>query len=123
MVKASVFITRRPETIGKAFHLVSEEPPTIGMLLRLSEEEYPDIPQVQVIDPDNFRKENLPPEEQFVFMMLEPYLGYLNGHLSFDTANTRRVLQGTAIECPRTDSAFLKTLVEYAFEAGYLVSQ
>ena len=55
-----------------------------------------------------------------VFAMLEPYLGYLNGHLTFDTTNTREILRGTGIPMPKTDHAFLKTLIRYAVKVGYL---
>ena len=59
-------------------------------------------------------------QEQMVFAILEPYLGYLNGHLTFETKNTREILQGTGISMPKTDHAFLKTLIRYAVKVGYL---
>lgn len=121
VVKASAAITRRPESLGKTYHLVSENPPTIGMLLRLKEEDYPAVPAVKVVEPENFKKEALRGEEQLVFAMLEPYLGYLNGRLRFDTRNTREILRGTEVEFPRTDYEFLRALIRHAFDAGYLV--
>ncbi|HXV28590.1 MAG TPA: hypothetical protein VD913_06475, partial [bacterium] len=92
-----------------------------GMLLKLREEEYPQSPPIEVMDPADFDKQKLEPNEQFVFDMLDPYLGYLNDNLTFETANARQALQGTGISFPLTDYKFLKTLCHYAVEAGYFV--
>lgn len=121
VIEASMAIARQKNSLGKTFHLVSKEPPTIGMLLRLKEEQYPNSPAIEISPPEKFKKENLSTNEQFAYDMLLPYLGYLNGGLSFDTSNTERALSGTGIESPRTDYAFMKTLVQYAVDAGYLV--
>lgn len=123
VTRASVHIAFLENSVGKAFHLVSSDPPTIGMLLRLGEEEYPQLPSIEIIDPDEFSKDELGPNEQFVYGMLEPYLGYLNGHLTFDVRNTSEALKGSGITPPVTDYGFLKRLVEYAVSAGYLVIQ
>lgn len=121
VIKASRAISRQPDSIGKTFHLVTQDPPTIGMLLELKIEDYPELPPIEMIPPDSFKKENLDPMGQTVYQMLEPYLGYLNDHLTFDTTNTEKALQGTGLSFPRTDKAFLRTLVTYAVSAGYLV--
>lgn len=122
VIESSVAIARMPDSMGKTYHLVTEEPPTLGELLRLKETEFSGLPPIQLIDPDHFRKEELSSEEQMVFEMLQPYLGYLNGHLSFDTTNTRGALEGTGIASPKTDYEFLRRLVQFAVDAGYLVT-
>ncbi len=122
VVKAALAITQQKESLGKTFHLVTQEPPTIGMLLRIKDEDYPLVPTIQVLDPASFKREELSADEQMVFDMLEPYLGYLNDHLTFDTTNTRKALEGTGISFPKTDYAFLRTLCRYAVKAGYLVT-
>ncbi len=121
VVKASLAIAAQKQSLGKTFHLVTAKPPTIGMLLKLRDEEYPFAPPIEVIDPELFDKQKLEPAEQFVFDMLQPYLGYLNGHLTFDTKNTRQVLSETGISLPETDYEFLKILCQYAVDAGYFV--
>ena len=121
VIQASSLISRQADSIGKTFHLVTQEPPTIGMLLALKEEEYRELPPVQVVAPESFKKEALDPFAQTVFDMLDPYLGYLNDHLTFDASNTERALRGTGLEFPKTDYEFLKTLLRYAVDAGYLL--
>lgn len=123
VVQAALCIARQKESIGKTFHLVAPQPPSIGMLLQLKEEEYPDMPPVEMIPPEDFRKEGLDPMQQTVHEMLSPYLGYLNGHLTFDTKNTEKALEGAGIASPKTDYGFLKTICQYAFDAGYLIRQ
>lgn len=121
VIQASSLISRQRDSIGKTFHLITQEPPTIGMLLHLKEEEYPDLPPVQVIPPESFKKEDLDPIARTVFDMLDPYLGYLNDNLTFDASNTEKALRGTGVTFPKTDYDFLKTLLRYAVDAGYLL--
>ncbi len=120
VIKATCAIVSNSKTIGKTYHLVSSKPPSMALLLKLRDEKYPHIPEIEVIPPDDFKKSNLNPQEQMVFSMMEPYLGYLNGHLTFDTKNTEEILRGTSIPLPETDYDFLKTLVGYAVKTGYL---
>ena len=121
MILASLAIAKQKDSVGRTFHLVTEDPPSIGTLLKLKETEYPSLPDIEVIEPEEFKREALGFESQTVFQMLEPYLGYLNDNLTFDTSNTRRALEGTGIELPKTDYDFLKVLVKYAADQGYLV--
>jgi thioester reductase-like protein len=121
VINASLVISRQKDSLGKTFHLVSEQPPKIGMILKLKDELYPEMPHIALVEPDEFKKEKLDAFTQTVFQMLEPYLGYLNGNLTFDTRNTRQALEGTGIDAPKTDYDFLKTLIHYAIDAGYLV--
>ena len=119
VIKATCSIVQNPKSIGKCFHLVSPEPPAIGTLLSLRSE-FPKAAEIEMIDPKEFKKSALDPQGQMVFAMLEPYLGYLNGDLTFDTTNTEEILRGTGIAMPRTDLPFLRTMIGYAVEAGYL---
>ncbi len=121
VIRASREIAKQPSSIGKTFHLVTQDPPTIDMLLQVKNEDYPTLPPVTMIPPETFKKETLDPMEQSVYQILEPYLGYLNDHLTFDTANTQKALAGTGIPFPKTDKQFLKTILEYAVSAGYLL--
>lgn len=119
VIKATCAIVKDPGSIGKCFHLVSPDPPAIGTLLSLRSE-FPKAAEVELIDPKKFQKSTLDPQGQMVFAMLEPYLGYLNGNLTFDVTNTKEILRGTRIPMPKVDLAFLKTMIQYAVEAGYL---
>lgn len=119
VIQATCAIVKNPKSIGKTYHLVAPHPPSIGMLLKLAVE-YPSVPPIEILHPKDFQKAKMTAQEQMIFSMMEPYLGYLNGHLSFDTTNTREILKGTGIPMPKTDYAFLKTIVRYAVKAGYL---
>lgn len=120
VVRAAFWIAVQERSLGKTFHLVSENPPTLEMLLEIKEE-YGDFPPVEVVSPDEFSVNDLKPEERQVFTSLDPYLGYLTSSLSFDTRNTRQVLEGSGIEFPRTDRNFLRKIVGYAIEKGYFL--
>lgn len=121
VIKAALAIAQRDDSLGRGYHLVTQEPPTIGMLLDVARQEYPQIPEVELIDPDRFEPSALPPQEKFVYDMLTPYLGYLNDHLTFDTSDAQEALRGTGVDFPRTDRGFLKRLLAYAVDAGYLL--
>ncbi len=123
VVKAALTIARQETSIGKTFHLVTQNPPSIGMLLQVKNNEYPNMPHIEVVDPETFKPDQMEPQEQLVYAMLEPYLGYLNDHLSFETKNTEEALKGTGIEFPKTDYEFLNTLTQYAVDSGYLMPQ
>lgn len=119
VIKATCAIVKDPRSIGKCFHLVSPKPPTVGSLLSMRGE-FPKAAETELIDPEKFQKTELDPQGQMVFAMLEPYLGYLNGNLTFDVRNTEEILRDTGVRMPVTDHAFLKTLISYAVKAGYL---
>jgi long-chain acyl-CoA synthetase len=119
VINATTAIVRNPRSINKCFHLVSPEPPSIGSLVALRES-FPKVAEIEMIDPSSFKKDQLDPQGQMVFSMLEPYLGYLNGKLTFDTSNTEEILRDTDVRMPETGPAFLKTLITYAAKAGYL---
>jgi len=122
VVSAALAISRQEDSVGKTYHLVSEDPPTIGMLLALRDNEFPQFPKVELVRPENFAKDELSPIEQRIYAIIEPYLGYLTGDLSFDTANARESLKKVGISQPVTDYQFLKTLIQYAFDQGYFVT-
>ncbi|MFA7001938.1 MAG: hypothetical protein WC352_07320, partial [Candidatus Omnitrophota bacterium] len=121
VVNASLPIAAQEDSVGKTFHLVTDEPPPIRFLMELREKEYPNIPPIEMIDPDEFKREKLDPSEQFVYDVMKPYLGYLNGNLTFDTRNTAQALQRTDVRMPKTGYEFLRMLVRYAVDAGYLI--
>lgn len=121
VIQASLHIAAQENSIGKAYHLVTQNPPTIGMLVSMSQMEYPGMARMEMVDPASFKKSDLDLIEKAVYEMLEPYLGYLNDHLTFDSSNTIQALEGSGIEFPNTNDAFLKILCQYAVDQGYLV--
>lgn len=122
IVNATLAISKKSDSVGKTYHLVSEKPLRIGMFLKMKDKEFPQFPHIELINPEMFTVESLSPMEQFIYTMMQPYLGYLTGHLSFDTTNTRAALEGTGIKQPVTDYDFMKILTQYAVDQGYLVA-
>lgn len=121
VVRSTFEIARQESSLGKTFHLVSEHPPTLEMLLQVKEE-YDHFPPVEVVDPERFSVDELGPMEREIFSKITPYLGYLGSSLTFDVTNTRRALEGSGVEFPRTDRAFLKKIIDYAIRMGYFLS-
>jgi thioester reductase-like protein len=119
VVRAAIYLSRQPGAIGRTYHLVTRRPPSVDTLLRLAVSEYPEVPPVKIVDPDRFHACHLSFAEKTVFRMLEPYLGYLNEKLTFDTTNTEQALQASGIDFPATDCEYLKVLCRYALKQGY----
>ena len=120
VVKASVAIACQKDSLGKSYHLVSDNPPTVEMMLKLKSEVYPGMPGVKVVDPKRFKLSSFNVMEKMAYMVITPYLGYLNERLTFDTTNAHRALDWTDIEFPDTGYNFLKTILGYAVDEGYL---
>ena len=121
VVEAALRISEQDEYLGRVFHLVAPKPPTVEMLLQIKAEEYQDFGEVELVDPDQFSRESLGDDLQFIFDMLLPYLGYLNDALTFDTQNTQEALDKIGLVFPETGLPFLRTLLRYAVDQGYLV--
>jgi len=122
VVEASLALSQMDDTLGKTYHLVSDKPPQIGMLIEMKDKEFPQFPEIELVNPDEFSKENLDPMQKSIYAMLEPYLGYLTGELRFDTANTRKALAKTKISLPETDYQFMRIISQFAVDQGYLIA-
>lgn len=120
VVDAAFALSRRKDTHGRTYHLVSENPPSLEMVLRVKRE-YAHVPSLDIVPPEEFSLDELAPDERAIYSMLGPYLGYLGGSLSFDTKNTREALKGTGVSFPNTDQAFLRKIIDYAFDKGYFL--
>lgn len=121
VVKAAKEIAFHEDSVGKTYHLVTPNQPTIRQLMDVTYKEYPNTPKINVVSTDEFKVEDLGEEEKMVYDILDPYLGYLNDHLTFDYTNTKAALEGTDLSLPNTDEEFLKRLLKYAVDTGYLV--
>jgi thioester reductase-like protein len=119
VVRAALYLSGQPGAIGRTYHLVTQRPLSVGTLLQLAASEYPGLPPVRIVAPDRFHASHLSFAEKTAFRMLEPYLGYLNEKLTFDTTNTEQALRTSEIDFPSTDVEYLKVLCRYAVEQGY----
>jgi thioester reductase-like protein len=116
VTRALVAFARRPDSIGRTYHLVTERPPSIATLLRVKDAEFPSMPHVAIVDPSS------PGLGADALKWIEPYQPYLDCRLTFDTTNTRAALSGTDIPLPRTDAGFLANILRYAVGRGYLIA-
>jgi len=123
VIRAAIAISTQDDSVGKAYHLVTKTPPSVGDMMEVAHEDYTEVPKIEILAPEDFIPENLDANEQFVFQMLEPYLGYLNDNLSFDTRNTDKALEGTGISFVDTDREFLRRIIGYAVRSGYIALQ
>ncbi len=121
VVQGSMAIAACEDSVDKTFHLVSPNPPSMATIVKLKEEVFPQFPAFQIVDPESFGKEDLPESEKFIYEMMRPYLGYLNGGLTFETKNAETFLARAGVAWPETGYEFMRTLVNYAIEVGYLV--
>lgn len=121
VIKAALAIAWQRSSLGKTFHLVTQSPPAIQTLIDVARDDYPRLPEIEILPLASFDKRRLSIQERFVLETMEPYLGYLNNDLTFDCRNTTEALKGTGIEFPVTDGPFLKKLLRYAVDTGYLV--
>ncbi len=119
VVRAALYLSGQPGAIGRTYHLVARQPLSVRALLQLAASEYPGLPPVRIVSPDRFHPNHLSFAEKTVFRRLEPYLGYLNEKLTFDTTNTEQALRPSDIDFPSTDVEYIKLLCRYAVEQGY----
>lgn len=102
LVDAVTAITRSPEAVGSCFHVVDHDPPT-------SREMFEEIWEVVAckrprITVPTWLVDLLATRFGWVFKSLgvpPDSMTYVNHVGSFDDANTRRMLEGTGIACPR----------------------
>lgn len=122
VIEAADVIAGREDSKGQTYHLVSEQPPTVETILKVKDVEFPSMPHIDLEDPGEFAaRVSLGPAAD-LYRAIEPYLCYLDCRLSFDTANTRQALEGSGVDLPRTDYAFLTTILKYAVARGYLLA-
>ncbi len=114
-------LARRPDSVGKTYHLVADRPPSIGTLLKVKDVEFPTIPHIELVDPDQFAAGPQALLQSQIQELVGPYLGYLRCRLTFDTTNTRAALADTDVNFPKTDYDFLTRIVQYAVDRKYLL--
>lgn len=120
VINATCEIVTHDNIKGKTFHLVSPDPPSLSTVLKITEEETDvKFPDYKVVDPDDFKVEDLTEDEVYIYRKILPFRGYLNGELVFNMENTKKELEGTKVQLPVTDYNFIKTLYNYAVDVGY----
>ncbi len=100
---------------GRTFHLVSGDPTPVAALVAL---DYPGFHVPTLVAPDSFDPSSLDPLAAMIYENVTSlYAAYLRRDPRFASDNLR-ALSGRV--CPPTGPGFLRRIVDYATEAGYL---
>ena len=104
-------------TTGKTFHLVSRNGALLHDLFELAHS-LPHLRRLpQLVPLPQWSRDLLSRKEQVIHDALEKYLLPYLGDIRLETRNAEQLL-----ELPEISLAFLRRLIEYAVEAGYLPS-
>jgi hypothetical protein len=112
VVDAGYAIARDPRSVGRTFHIVDENPPTARRVFELIAEAAGRPGPVGSL-PSQLATALLrtPGLERFSHIP-RTFLEQLATEVIFDARNTRELLAGTGIECPKAAS-YLPVMVEY----------
>jgi long-chain acyl-CoA synthetase len=125
--EAVLEIRRRPESLGRTFHLAAgpDGATTIGELAAVVQSFFPQRKPIRAVDPDLWRRFVLPWFRAFSFGRLrevtrigEVYIPYLTANPRFDTANARTALAGAGIAPPRVRD-YVHELLAYAVATDF----
>lgn len=124
---AVLALRRRPETLGRTFHLAAgpDRSITIGDAMRLVEEAFPERRPIRVVDPAWWMRGPHPVLRSVSFGRLKRFLGtlesyvpYFLGNPVFDNSATLTELDGTGIE-PISVEDYFGRLVSYCVETDW----
>jgi nucleoside-diphosphate-sugar epimerase len=108
---------RTPEVLGGTFHLVSGQPMPVEQFTAAIGA-YPHFHEPELVSPENFDPSHLPALERRLFKRVAGlYANYFQRNPHFDDSAFRSFF---GIECPATDMAYIKCLIDYCIEAGFL---
>ncbi len=112
VVEAGYAISRDPRSIGRTFHIVDENPPTARRVFELIAEAAGRPGPVGSL-PSQLATALLrtPGLERFSHIP-RTFIEQLATEVAYDARNTRELLAGTGIECPRAAS-YLTVMVDY----------
>lgn len=112
---AALEISRRTDSTGGIFHLVSDNAPDFATLLRVGAEEMEWARGLSLIPVERFS-----PAARSVLQSAFVFLNYFHRDLDFDTTNTREALRGSGIAMPDTDAEYIRRILHYACAMDYL---
>lgn len=106
---------RRAE--GGAYHLVSNKPLPVKALAN-SIAEFPHFQRPDLVDADSFDPEQLSGLERRLYTRVaRQYAGYFLRDPQFDDRGAHEM---TGLVCPKTDADFMRLLIQYCIDAGFL---
>ena len=109
-------VERFPASVGQTYHLVSGDPVLVAELVQLN---YPGFHVPRLVSPDRFDPTKLDPLAAMIYEQVTTlYETYLRRDARFVNVNLFK-LSGRI--CPPTGPHFLRRIVDYATEAGFVV--
>lgn len=126
VVKAIAHLRRRPESVGKVYHLTAgpERAATLGRLTDVAAEFFA-VRRPLYVDPALFIRYARPLIDRFAFgkarhvlLTARVYTPYLSLDLRFDTRGAREDLAGSGVAVPDVESYFLRIL-RYAVDSEW----
>jgi hypothetical protein len=116
VVNALSAMAPREDTVGKVFHLVNPWPMPNGMVVGAVGDAVG--VKLALADSHDLQSEPLTGPEQVLAKTIKVYLPYLQDRVTFDDANTHKVLAGTEIVCPLISRERLASLLYYSQTAA-----
>lgn len=115
---AIVAISGQANSINKIFHIVNPSPPTLGELAEWMTVAT-GIHRIKIAPIYEFqaRPQNL--LEKLFLQGTEAFQPYLFGEPCFDSTNTKKLLSGTAIECPLITQELINLFIQYAIDTNW----
>jgi hypothetical protein len=110
---AIVAISEQRESINKTFHIVNPSPPTLGELAEWMTVAM-DVHRIKIAPMYEFQIQPHTLEEKLFLKGTETFQPYMFGEPYFDSTNTRKLLSGTAIECPLITQELINRFIQYA---------
>lgn len=102
---------------GGTFHLVSGQPIAAGQFFEMIAA-FPQFHQPELVEPENFDPAQLPARERRLYTRVAGlYASYFQRHPQFDDAAAQAL---TGRVCPPTGTQYLRQLVNYCIETGFL---
>lgn len=102
---------------GRIYHLAAAEPVPLAALAALAAA-FPHLHAPDFVPPDQFDPARLSPRQRVLHAQVTlPYACYLRPSPGFVTANLRAL---TGRSCPPTDGAYLRRLIRYTMDTGFL---
>lgn len=116
--RAIVALSRRVESINKAFHIVNPSPPTLGELAEWMRTAL-GVYHVRVAPLHEFQLTPHTLQERLFLQKTQAFQPYLFGEPYFDFSNTRSLLSGTGIECPLITQEIVNRYIQYAIDTNW----
>ncbi|MEP9410781.1 MAG: SDR family oxidoreductase [Candidatus Brocadia sp.] len=118
VTQAIIAISGQEQSINKTFHIVNPSPPTLGEL-----GEWMAVAtgfhRIRIVPMYEFKIRPHSLQEKLFLQGTEAFQPYMFGEPYFDSTNTKKLLSGTAIECPLITQELINRFIQYAIDTNW----